>query len=144
MTTQSDGHFDIPTNYTTYHAYAFGASPPGPGKISSNFASVSSSSVISVARTALSSCSIVRGPIIGAVTTGLCNNMPARLHRAVRPSHGTGLHTPATYPRFSSTRFTKSGLLRRPLSTFSKAPPSRPPPADSMESSPSHNADTPG
>src|SRR3954470_7081294 len=57
-----------------YQAYASGAGPPGPGKISSRRARASSSSVISSARIEPSSCSIVRGPTIGAVTTGLASS----------------------------------------------------------------------
>ena len=51
-----------------------GASPPGPGKISSSLFKVSSASVISVARKADSNCPIVRGPMMGAVTIGLCKS----------------------------------------------------------------------
>lgn len=54
-----------------YQAYAVGASPPGPGNISSSFLRTSSPSCMLAALTALSSCSMVRGPMIGAVTTGL-------------------------------------------------------------------------
>ena len=55
----------------SHQAYASGASPPGPGQISSSRCSVSSDSAISSARRLPVSCSIVRGPMIGAVTTGL-------------------------------------------------------------------------
>src|ERR1700730_422523 len=60
-----------------------GASPPGPGKISSSLFKVSSASVISVARKADSNCSIVRGPMMGAVTMGLCKS-PGQGHGSWR------------------------------------------------------------
>lgn len=53
-----------------HHAYASGASPPGPGQMRSSRASASVSSLIWSARRLPSSCAIVRGPMIGAVTTG--------------------------------------------------------------------------
>ena len=43
-------HFDRFTRALSYHEYASGASPPGPGKISSSFFIVASSSLISSAR----------------------------------------------------------------------------------------------
>jgi SAM-dependent methyltransferase len=51
-----------------HQAYASGAGPPGPGKISSSFFNAASSSVIARARRLPVSCSVVRGPMIGAVT----------------------------------------------------------------------------
>ena len=53
-----------------YQAYASGAGPPGPGKISSSFRKTSSSSLTSSARNEPSSCSSVLGPMMGAVTAG--------------------------------------------------------------------------
>src|SRR6266542_6412971 len=60
--------------YANYHAKASGASPPGPGQISSNFAISALLNLIFSARRLPVNCSSVRGPIIGAVTTGFANN----------------------------------------------------------------------
>src|SRR5919197_769579 len=64
----------LPSDVAIYQAYASGAGPPGPGKIRSSARIVRSSSVISSTRSAPSSCSIVRGPMIGAVTTGFASS----------------------------------------------------------------------
>jgi hypothetical protein len=58
----------------TYQAYALGASPPDPGKILSSSLRVSSDNMISGTCSFSFSCSTVRGPMIGAVTTGLCSS----------------------------------------------------------------------
>jgi hypothetical protein len=60
-------------------AYACGVSPPGPGQISSSFASVSLGSVSDGALRFWRNCSIVRGPLIAAVTTRLCST-PGERH----------------------------------------------------------------
>ena len=57
------------THRLVHQAYASGAGP-GPGKISSSRRSTSSGRVIVGARSASSSCSMVRGPMMGAVTAG--------------------------------------------------------------------------
>ena len=56
-----------------YQAYACGAGPPGPGKISSKRFNVSSVNSSSSAAIDSSSCATVRGPMIGAVTIGFCS-----------------------------------------------------------------------
>lgn len=82
-----------------YQAYASGASPPGPGQISSSLRSVSSDKVTSRARWLVASCAAVRGPTIVAVTTGLCNSQaratsagcsPSSAHSASYASAGVG------------------------------------------------------
>src|SRR5699024_8649018 len=57
-----------------HQAYASGAGPPGPGKISSRAARSSSDSTMSTASIAESSCSMVRGPMIGPSTPGRCSS----------------------------------------------------------------------
>src|SRR4026208_39777 len=57
-----------------YHAYASGASPPGPGQISSSFVISALLNLILSARRAPVNCSSVRGPMIGAVTTGFVSS----------------------------------------------------------------------
>jgi hypothetical protein len=51
----------LPELMCAHHAYAPGASPPGPGQISSSRRTVSSRRVISSARRLSSSCPTVRG-----------------------------------------------------------------------------------
>ena len=65
----------------SYQAYASGAAPPGPGKIPSSSASTSSVSETSSAPSASSSWAMVRGPTMGAVTTGLCSNQASDVGR---------------------------------------------------------------
>jgi hypothetical protein len=57
-----------------HQAHASGPAPPGPGKIWSSCSIVSSPSRSSRACRAPSSCPTVRGPMIGAVTTGLASS----------------------------------------------------------------------
>src|SRR3989337_1546313 len=60
--------------YANHHAKASGASPPGPGQISSSFAISALLNFILSARRLPVNCSMVRGPMIGAVTAGFANN----------------------------------------------------------------------
>src|SRR5512134_3451074 len=57
-----------------YHANASGASPPGPGQILSSSSSSVLLNLIFRARRLPVNCSIVRGPMIGAVTTGFASS----------------------------------------------------------------------
>jgi hypothetical protein len=54
-----------------HQEYASGASPPGPGQISFNEFRISSVNSMVKERKLSVNCSIVRGPIIGDVTSGL-------------------------------------------------------------------------
>src|SRR5690554_4106372 len=69
-----------------YQANASGDSPPGPGQISSNFFISSSPSLISTARRLSVSCSIVRGPMMGAVTTGFASSQASATLAGASPS----------------------------------------------------------
>src|SRR4029450_682843 len=69
-----------------YQAKASGAGPPGPGQISSSRFIVGLSSLRSSARIALSSCSGIRGPMIGAVTTGFASSQASATSAGGWPS----------------------------------------------------------
>ncbi len=84
-----------------------GASPPGPGKISSSFSRVSESSSMAAARTALSSWSMVRGPMIGAVTMGLCSSQAMATSPGGWPIVLQRASYFSNWSRFSLTRFSK-------------------------------------
>src|SRR5262245_39867690 len=70
------GAWSLPFNriYVNHQAYASGASPPGPGQISSNFFVSALLNLILRARKEPVNCSRVRGPMIGAVTTGFVSS----------------------------------------------------------------------
>src|SRR3954447_26961834 len=108
-------------------AYASGAGPPGPGKIPSRRARASSSSLISIARIEPSSCSIVRGPMIGAVTTGLASNQARPTSAGFSPRSAQNFSYASTLSRRFSSSSLMSSLARRPPSIFSRTPPSNPP-----------------
>ena len=76
----------IQTDCFIYHAYASGASPPGPGQISSIFLSSSFLKRIFSARNEPVNCSIVRGPMIGAVTAGWFKTQASATSAGFSPS----------------------------------------------------------
>ena len=104
-----------------------GVFPFGRG-IASAFPKVPAFRTISVARRADSNCSIVRGPMIGAVTMGLCKSQARATAAGGSPSCLQRASSCSSLARFSLISFRVSSLVRRPLCSFSRAPARRPPP----------------
>src|SRR6185312_9561375 len=78
--TKCRGTSSITSN--AYQAYAIGASAPGPCQISSTLAMVWSARARGGTLKFWRSCSTVRGPLIAAVTTGLCSMLRRLLESA--------------------------------------------------------------
>src|SRR5207249_3608450 len=90
-------------------------------------ASCSAESVISSARRLPVSCSIVRGPMIGAVTAGLASSQASATSAGDSPSSRQRPSYVSSCARYLSTLFWRRSLARRPSFAFWSAPPSRPP-----------------
>src|SRR5437764_6503760 len=106
-----------------HHAYASGAAPPGPGKSSSSRDSVSSASVIGTACKASSSCSMVRGPRITAVTLGRLNSQAMATEPGVWPRSAASFSNRSMRVRVSSARLYCANFRRAPDSLI---PPNSP------------------
>src|SRR5207245_10593112 len=112
-----------------YPAQASEAGPPGPGKISSSFVSVSGGIGISSARRDSSSCCVVRGPTIGAVTTGFASSHASATCAGCSPNCSQKPSYASNFAWFFSTASCVLELARRPCCTLRNAPPSSPPPS---------------
>src|SRR5215216_2479773 len=98
------------TYLRNYHANASGASPPGPGQMASNSSMSALLNLIFRARRLPVNCSIVRGPMIGAVTTGFASS------HAKATSAG---FCPFLVQNFSYLSSCPAYFLKSPLVSFS-------------------------
>src|SRR3954447_22962299 len=111
----------------TYQAECSGAALYG-GQISSSRASVLSSRSTSIAATASSSCSSVRGPMIGPVTPGRDSSQARATLAGCSPISSHRSSYACTCSRCSSRNSLARPCVRRvPSLSFLRTPPSRPP-----------------